>query len=164
MLGIGVFNTYYLGHQLREYTASDVAWIPSLEVFMMFAGGPVWGKLYDGYGPRYLLLAGSFLHVFGLMMASLRYILVSRERGPISDRTTVMNITNSPFPKVSQRLPSTGRRRAHTDDGAGVVSPIGASLIFYPAMSATGTWFQRRRALASELWLPVLPLGASSSL
>lgn len=29
------------------------------------------GVLYDKYGPRYLILAGSFLHVFGLMMASI---------------------------------------------------------------------------------------------
>lgn len=27
--------------------------------------------MYDNYGPRYLVLVGSFLHVFGLMMASL---------------------------------------------------------------------------------------------
>ena len=30
----------------------------------------------------------------------------------------------------------------------GVCSPIGASLIFYPAMSSTGTWFFKRRAFA----------------
>ena len=29
------------------------------------------GILYDKYGPRYLILIGSFLHVFGLMMASI---------------------------------------------------------------------------------------------
>ena len=30
----------------------------------------------------------------------------------------------------------------------GICSPIGASLVFYPAMSATGTWFKKNRALA----------------
>lgn len=30
----------------------------------------------------------------------------------------------------------------------GVCSPIGASLIFYPALSSTGTWFFKRRAFA----------------
>ncbi|KAL8955283.1 MAG: hypothetical protein Q9193_006809 [Seirophora villosa] len=30
----------------------------------------------------------------------------------------------------------------------GICSPIGASLIFYPALSSTGTWFFKRRALA----------------
>ena len=37
-LGIGVFQAYYQTHQLSEYSPSDVSWIPSLEVFMMFAG------------------------------------------------------------------------------------------------------------------------------
>lgn len=37
----------------------------------MFVQGPIVGTTYDKYGPRYILLAGSFLHVFGLMMASL---------------------------------------------------------------------------------------------
>ncbi|KAM6504669.1 hypothetical protein FSOLCH5_015172 [Fusarium solani] len=35
------------------------------------AQGPIVGILYDKYGPRYLILGGSFLHVFGLMMTSL---------------------------------------------------------------------------------------------
>ncbi|KAL9014321.1 MAG: hypothetical protein Q9173_001029 [Seirophora scorigena] len=110
--GIGVFQAYYQANQLREYSPSTVSWIPSLTVFFMFAGGPFWGKVYDNHGPRYLLLVGSFLHVFGLMMASLsteyyQFIL-----------------------------------------SQGVCSPIGASLIFYPAMSSTGTWFFKRRALA----------------
>ena len=33
--------------------------------------GPVVGKLFDKYGPRYLIIVGTFLHVFGLMMASI---------------------------------------------------------------------------------------------
>ena len=33
--------------------------------------GPIFGKLYDNYGPRYILLFGSFIHVFGLMMTSI---------------------------------------------------------------------------------------------
>lgn len=37
----------------------------------MFLGGPFIGKTFDSYGPRWLLLVGSFLHVFGLMMTSL---------------------------------------------------------------------------------------------
>ncbi|KAL8711111.1 MAG: hypothetical protein Q9220_004492 [cf. Caloplaca sp. 1 TL-2023] len=74
--------------------------------------GPIFGKLYDSYGPRYLLLTGSFLHIFGLMMASL-------------------------CSKYYQFLLAQG-----------VCSPIGASMIFYPAMNSTGTWFFKRRALA----------------
>ncbi|KAK4694900.1 hypothetical protein P7C71_g2757, partial [Lecanoromycetidae sp. Uapishka_2] len=109
---IGVFQTYYETGPLSSYSPSTISWIPALEVFMMFAGGPIWGKVYDNYGPRYLLLAGSFLHVFGLMMAS-----ISKE--------------------YYQFLLSQG-----------ICSPIGASLIFYPAMSSTTTWFFKKRAFA----------------
>ena len=75
-------------------------------------GGPIVGPLYDSYGPRYILLAGTFLHVFGIMMSSLA-----------TDYYQVL---------LAQ----------------GICSPLGASCIFYPAVSATTTWFLRRRALA----------------
>ena len=79
---------------------------------MMFAFGPVCGILFDSYGPRWILLVGSFLHVFGLMMTSLA--------------TEYYQIL------LAQ----------------GVCSAMGASAIFYPAVSSTTTWFLRRRALA----------------
>lgn len=50
---------------------TDYYQISSLEIFFMFFFGPIIGKLYDNYGPRYLLLVGTFLEVFGLMMTSL---------------------------------------------------------------------------------------------
>ncbi|KAK5743502.1 MFS sugar transporter [Elasticomyces elasticus] len=109
---IGVFQEYYQTHQLSQYNPSTVSWISSLEAFFMFAGGPIIGKLYDNYGPRWLLLGGTFLHVFGLMMTSLateyyQFLLAQ-----------------------------------------GVCSPIGASMIFYPAMSTLTTWFFKKRGAA----------------
>ena len=68
---VGIFQDYYQTHQLKSYPPSTVAWIPSLEIFMMFFGGTFMGKVFDSYGPRYLLLGGTFFHVFGLMMVSL---------------------------------------------------------------------------------------------
>ena len=68
---IGVFQDYYQGHQLSSYSSSTVSWIPSLQAFSMFIGAPVYGKIFDGYGPRWLLIGGTFFHVFGLMMASI---------------------------------------------------------------------------------------------
>ncbi|KAF1816712.1 putative monocarboxylate permease [Eremomyces bilateralis CBS 781.70] len=109
---IGVFQAHYQKNQLREYSASTISWIPSLEAFMMFAGGPFIGKAYDNYGPRYILLIGTFLHVFGLMMASISS-------------------------KYYQFLLSQG-----------ICSSIGASMVFYPAMSTVATWFFKRRAFA----------------
>jgi len=110
--GIGVFQEYYQTNQLSSFSPSTISWIPSLEAFMMFFGGPFIGKLYDNYGPRHILLVGSFLHVFGLMMTS---------------------ISSKYYQFILAQ---------------GLCSPIGASMIFYPAMSTCSTWFFKRRALA----------------
>jgi predicted MFS family arabinose efflux permease len=37
----------------------------------MMGMGPIIGALYDNFGPRWLILIGSLLHVFGIMMTSL---------------------------------------------------------------------------------------------
>ncbi|GIJ92429.1 hypothetical protein Asppvi_011411 [Aspergillus pseudoviridinutans] len=68
---IGLFQTYYETNQLKGYSASTIAWITSFEVFIMFLGGPILGKICDVHGPRYPLFIGTSMHVFGLMMTSL---------------------------------------------------------------------------------------------
>ncbi|KAH8687045.1 major facilitator superfamily domain-containing protein [Ilyonectria robusta] len=68
---VGVFQDYYEHNILKDYSSSTIAWIPSLQIFFIMAMGPVVGRLYDLYGPRRLILGGTLLHVFGLMMASL---------------------------------------------------------------------------------------------
>uniref|UniRef100_A0A8H7K4V0 Major facilitator superfamily (MFS) profile domain-containing protein n=1 Tax=Bionectria ochroleuca TaxID=29856 RepID=A0A8H7K4V0_BIOOC len=52
---VGIFQEYYQNVLLSSYSSS----------------GPVVGALFDRYGPRWLLLIGSLLHVLGVMMASL---------------------------------------------------------------------------------------------
>ncbi|KAI1084799.1 major facilitator superfamily domain-containing protein [Whalleya microplaca] len=68
---IGVFQDYYQAHQLSSYSSSAVAWIPATESFVLFFFGLFSGKLTDSYGPRWPLLFGSLLHVYGLMMVSI---------------------------------------------------------------------------------------------
>jgi MFS family permease len=68
---IGIFQEYYQQNQLKAYSPSTVSWISSMETFCMFFGGPVFGKVFDNYGPRWLLFGGTIAHVFGLMMTSL---------------------------------------------------------------------------------------------
>ncbi|KAI1333939.1 major facilitator superfamily domain-containing protein [Xylariaceae sp. FL0016] len=109
---IGVFQDYYQAHQLSEYSSSDVAWISGTESFMLFFCGLISGKLADSYGPRYPLLLGSFLHVFGLMMVSL------------STKYYQFFLAQC------------------------IVSGIGTSFLFYPTITAAGSWFKRHRALA----------------
>jgi hypothetical protein len=54
-----------------DRSAADINWIVSLETFFMLFGGPFMGVVFDSYGPDWLLRAGTALHVFGLMMASI---------------------------------------------------------------------------------------------
>lgn len=68
---VGVFQNYYQFNQLRDHSSSQIAWIASLEIFMMFFPGPIVGFFYDNHGPKYLIVFGAFFHVFGLMMSSL---------------------------------------------------------------------------------------------
>jgi MFS family permease len=68
---IGVFQDYFIREPLREYSPSTVAWIPSVETFLMLFLGIFAGWVFDRWGPRHILAIGSFLHVFGLMMASI---------------------------------------------------------------------------------------------
>lgn len=63
---LGVFQNYYQMHQLSEYSPSTIAWIPSLEIFVMFLPGPIVGWVNDNHGPKYLLIFGTFFHVLGL--------------------------------------------------------------------------------------------------
>ncbi|KAJ4203189.1 hypothetical protein NW767_005300 [Fusarium falciforme] len=68
---IGVFQAYYQEEYLKGYSPSAISWIASLELSILFGGGFVVGRIYDKYGPRWLMAFGTFMHVFGLMMASL---------------------------------------------------------------------------------------------
>ncbi|TDZ14528.1 MFS transporter asaE [Colletotrichum orbiculare MAFF 240422] len=68
---VGVFQAYYLDGPLRDYPSSTVSWITSLQVWTMTFGGALFGRLYDSYGPKYLLYGGTVVYVFGLMMTSL---------------------------------------------------------------------------------------------
>ncbi|KAI0149831.1 MFS general substrate transporter [Hypoxylon sp. NC0597] len=64
---IGVFQAYYSTHQLRDYNASTIGWIPSAETFMLFLGVPIFGGLFDRLGPTVILIIGTVLHVGGLL-------------------------------------------------------------------------------------------------
>lgn len=58
---IGVYQAYLSTHQLSEYSESSIGWISSLYVFLSFGGGLLIGPVFDKYGPRLLVLAGSVL-------------------------------------------------------------------------------------------------------
>ncbi|KAF2420219.1 MFS general substrate transporter [Tothia fuscella] len=68
---VGVFQDYYQANQLKNYTPSEISWIPALQIFFMLFGGMLVGKVFDNNGPALLLLAGTFLHFIGLILTSL---------------------------------------------------------------------------------------------
>ncbi|KAF2021538.1 MFS general substrate transporter [Aaosphaeria arxii CBS 175.79] len=59
MVSIGTLQDYWQQHQLSEYTARDLGWIPSVFVYLSLALGIWIGPLFDRYGPRWLALFGS---------------------------------------------------------------------------------------------------------
>lgn len=68
---VGVFQTFYQESSLSSYSPSDISWIFSFQLMMMWALGPLIGRLVDTYGPAPVLWPGSLLCVFGLCMTSL---------------------------------------------------------------------------------------------
>ncbi|KAI1398650.1 MFS general substrate transporter [Hypoxylon fuscum] len=83
---VGVFVNYYVQYPLSNYSASTVSWITSLQVFMMSGLNAVMGRLFDSYGPRYLLIIGTLVYCFGMMMLSLstEYYQIILSQGIVS--------------------------------------------------------------------------------
>lgn len=68
---LGVFQSYYEQNMLKDYSPSTISWIASVQQCVIYCGGIVFGKICDGYGPRWLLIVGGLSQVFGLMMTSI---------------------------------------------------------------------------------------------
>lgn len=66
-----VFQTYYEAGEPFKASSSNISWIGSIQCFLLQVMGLVAGPIYDRGYLRHLLVTGSFLVVFGLMMLSL---------------------------------------------------------------------------------------------
>ncbi|KAL1634665.1 hypothetical protein SLS58_010564 [Diplodia intermedia] len=72
----GVFQAYYISHQLAGHSDFDISWIGSIALGIMFANAPIVGVLVDRVGARLLLISGStglLLSVFMTSLASSYY-------------------------------------------------------------------------------------------
>ncbi|KAI1126930.1 major facilitator superfamily domain-containing protein [Nemania abortiva] len=67
----GVFQTYYETQLLKDQSPSNLAWIGSIQAFLLLFIGGITGPLYDHGYLRYLLVIGSLLMVVGTMLLSL---------------------------------------------------------------------------------------------
>ena len=71
LTGFSVFQTYYESGQLFKASSSEISWIGSIQCFLLQVTGLIAGPIYDRGYLRLLLLTGSFMVVFGMMMLSL---------------------------------------------------------------------------------------------
>ncbi|KAL3492932.1 major facilitator superfamily domain-containing protein [Aspergillus germanicus] len=67
----GVYQTYYEQTLLSDMSSSTIAWVGSLQSFLLMLFGVVTGPLFDAGYFRALLGFGTFMLPFGLMMTSL---------------------------------------------------------------------------------------------
>ncbi|KAL4913914.1 major facilitator superfamily domain-containing protein [Aspergillus aurantiobrunneus] len=67
----GVYQTYYEQTYLSDVSSSTVAWIGSLQSFLLMLFGVVTGPLFDAGYFRALLAFGTIMLPFGLMMTSI---------------------------------------------------------------------------------------------
>ena len=67
----GTYQTYYEHELLSHVSSSQISWIGSVQAYLLVVIGVVTGPIFDRGYLRTLLLVGSFLTVFGLMMTSI---------------------------------------------------------------------------------------------
>lgn len=71
MSTVGVLQTYLEEHYLKGYSSATVGWIPSTFVFLNLVFGVHVGPLFDKYGPRLMLVAGSAFYVLSMFLLSM---------------------------------------------------------------------------------------------
>lgn len=47
-----VYQAYYMTHQLSDQEPSRIAWIGSLQFYLVFSAGVLGGPLFDRYGAK----------------------------------------------------------------------------------------------------------------
>ncbi|KAK7398209.1 hypothetical protein QQX98_012412 [Neonectria punicea] len=67
---IAVFQHYVSTHQLSEYSEGSIGWIFSIYMFLAFFCGVYIGPVFDKFGPRWLILAGTICIGASLMLFS----------------------------------------------------------------------------------------------
>lgn len=67
---LGTLHAHLSADQLRNNTESEIGWIFGVYSFLSFFGGIQIGPIFDAFGPRWLLVAGTFCIVVGLMLTS----------------------------------------------------------------------------------------------
>ncbi|KAI0402302.1 putative MFS monocarboxylate transporter [Xylaria palmicola] len=67
----GVYQEYYGTGLLKTYTSSDISWIGSVAIFLLYIGSPIAGILVDKLGPTILMVIGSIGQLLAVFLSSL---------------------------------------------------------------------------------------------
>ncbi|KAF9523142.1 MFS general substrate transporter [Crepidotus variabilis] len=67
----GTFQAWYATHQLSHLTPSTISWIGSLQLWMFFFSGCAIGRLFDRYGPKWIMTIGAVCFFVGMMLTSI---------------------------------------------------------------------------------------------
>ncbi|KAI0698102.1 MFS general substrate transporter [Cytidiella melzeri] len=67
----GTFQSWYSDHQLSHLPPSTISWIGALQLWVFFFSGGFVGRFFDAYGPRWLMVPGTVILVFSIMITSI---------------------------------------------------------------------------------------------
>lgn len=68
---MGTIHAYVSEHQLADYSEGTIGWIFSIYMFLAFFCGIYIGPIFDRYGPKWLIAAGTVCVVTALMLLSI---------------------------------------------------------------------------------------------
>lgn len=66
----GTFQVYYKQNYLSDISEGTISWIGSIQLFLLFIGGMVFGPIFDKKGSKVLFWPGTFIYVLSLMFTS----------------------------------------------------------------------------------------------
>ncbi|KAH8706938.1 MFS transporter [Phaeosphaeriaceae sp. PMI808] len=67
----GIFQEFYESDLLRQHSSSAITWIITIQIFLMFAMGPIIALFNDVFGPRLVVMVAAVVSLLGLFMLSL---------------------------------------------------------------------------------------------
>ncbi|PPR07688.1 hypothetical protein CVT24_003897 [Panaeolus cyanescens] len=70
MNAFGTYQAWYATHQLRHIPPFSISLIGSLQLWVFFLSGAPIGHLFDRYGPKWLMSAGTLCYVLCLVLTS----------------------------------------------------------------------------------------------
>ena len=68
---IAIFQSYVSTHQLSQYSHVTIGWVFSVYTFLAYFCGVYIGPLFDKFGPRWLIVAGTLAMTGGFMLLSI---------------------------------------------------------------------------------------------